>query len=76
MDTLIAQLDETTLDLGGKGQYSAALRQMSWDIGDLAPKGTAGSTGKVTFTIKPRAGLPAGTEILNQAIVYFPLCPK
>ena len=76
VDTLSAQLDETTLDLGGKGQYSAALRQVSWDIGDLAPKGAVGSTGEVTFTIKPRAGLPAGTEILNQAVVYFPSVPE
>lgn len=76
LDTLSSYLDETTLDLGGKGQYSAALRQISWDVGDLAPKGAAGSTAVVTFTIKPRAALTDGLEIPNQAVVYFPSVPE
>lgn len=76
VDALSQNLDEATLNLGGKGQYSAALREISWDIGDLAPKGANGSTGSVSFTIKPKAGLAAGTEILNQAIVYFPSVPE
>ena len=76
VDTLSAHLDEATLDLKGKGQYSAALRQVSWDIGDLAAKGQAGSTATVTFTVKPKAGLSAGTEIRNQAVVYFPSVPE
>jgi hypothetical protein len=76
LDTLSQQLDETTLDLGGKGQYSAALRQVSWDIGDLTPKGSPGSKAERSFTIKPKAGLPSGTQILNQGIVYFPSVPE
>jgi uncharacterized repeat protein (TIGR01451 family) len=76
LDTLSPYLDETTLDLGGKGQYSAALRQVSWDIGDLAPKGQPGSTGVVTFTIKPRSPLTDGLGIANQAVVYFPSVPE
>ena len=76
VDTLSQHLDETTLNLGGQGQYSAALRQVSWDIGDLAPKGSQGSKAEVSFTIKPKAGLPNGTEILNQGIVYFPSVPE
>ena len=76
LDTLSQHLDKTTLNLGGKGQYSAALRQASWDIGDLAPKGSQGSKAERSFTIKPKAGLPNGTEILNQGIVYFPSVPE
>ena len=76
VDTLSQHLDETTLNLGGQGQYSAALRQVSWDIGDLAPKGSPGSKAEGSFTIKPKAGLPNGTEILNQGIVYFPSVPE
>ena len=76
LDTLSQQLDETTLDLGGIGQYSAALRQVSWDIGDLTPKGSPGSKAERSFTIKPKAGLPSGTQILNQGIVYFPSVPE
>jgi uncharacterized repeat protein (TIGR01451 family) len=76
VDTLSEHLDETTLNLGGQGQYSAALRQVSWDIGDLAPKGSPGSKAEVSFTIKPKADLPSGMEILNQAVVYFPSVPE
>ena len=76
VDTLSQHLDETTLNLGGQGQYSAALRQVSWDIGDLAPKGSPGSKAERSFTIKPKAGLPNGTEILNQGVVYFPSVPE
>jgi hypothetical protein len=76
LDTLSQHLDETTLNLGGQGQYSAALRQVSWDIGNLAPKGSPVSTAEVSFTIKPVAGLPTGTEILNRAVVYFPSVPE
>lgn len=76
LDSLSPNLDENRFDLGGQGQYSAALRQVSWDIGDLAPKGAAGSTATVSFTIKPKTGLPAGAQILNQALVYFPSVPE
>ena len=76
LDTLAAQLDESTLDLNGIGQYYPASRQIAWDIGELAPKGQAGSTGSRTFTITPLAGLPMGAEIVNRAIVYFPSVPE
>jgi uncharacterized repeat protein (TIGR01451 family) len=76
VDTLSQHLDETTLNLGGQGQYSAALRQVSWDIGDLAPKGSPGSKAERSFTIKPKAGLASGTEILNHGVVYFPSVPE
>jgi uncharacterized repeat protein (TIGR01451 family) len=76
LDTLAAQLDETTLDLHGSGQYYPASRQIAWDIGELAPHGEAGSSGSVTFSITPTSGLPMGTEIVNQALVYFPSVPE
>jgi len=76
LDTLSADLDEATLNLGGNGQYYPASRQVAWDIGELAPKGEVGSTGSVSFTIQPRAGLAVGTVISNQAVVYFPSVPE
>jgi uncharacterized repeat protein (TIGR01451 family) len=76
LDTLSAQLDETTLNLHGSGRYYPASRQVAWDIGELAPKGEAGSSGSVTFNITPKAGLPMGAEIVNQALVYFPSVPE
>ena len=76
LDTLAAQLDVNTLNLNGKGQYYPASRQIAWDIGELASKGQTGSTGSVTFSITPQAGLPAGTEIVNRGIVYFPSVPE
>jgi uncharacterized repeat protein (TIGR01451 family) len=72
LDTLAAQLDESSLNLNGNGQYYPASRQIAWDIGELASK----ATGSVTFSITPLAGLPVGTEIVNQAIVYFPSVPE
>lgn len=51
-------------------------RKLYWLIGELQPKGAVGSTGAITFTVRLKAGLPAGTEIVNQAIVHFPTVPE
>jgi len=75
-DELSDLFDETTLDLQGNGEYLAATRTIVWDVGELAPKGEPGSTGQITFTVRPRAGLPAGAALVNQAIVFFPSVPE
>lgn len=51
-------------------------RKLYWLIGELQPKGAVGSTGAITFTVRLKAGLSAGTEIVNQAIVHFPTVPE
>ena len=76
MDQLHENLDESTLDLGGSGTWIPAARSILWDIGELAPKGQAGSTGSVSFTVAARADLPPGTVIPNRAVVYFPSVPE
>lgn len=68
--------DDTTLLLGGSGVYYPNVRLISWDIGDLAPKGQAGATGEVTMTVKLRTGLPSGTVVPNGAVVTFPSVPE
>jgi hypothetical protein len=75
-DELSPQLDETTLDLAGAGRFVTATRMIVWDIGELAPKGEAGSKGEVRFSVRARSGLPSGTVITNQAVVYFPSVPE
>lgn len=67
-DVLDANLDESTLHIGGGGDYTAAGRLLSWSIGTLQP----GEQGSVTFSVKVREGLPSGTEIVNLATVHFP----
>jgi len=75
-DQLSPHLDETTLDLGGQGEFFPSTRGIVWEIGDLAPKGEAGSKGERTFSVQVKSGLPSGTVITNQAIVYFPSVPE
>ena len=76
MDQLHENLDESTLDLGGSGTWIPAARSILWDIGELAPKGQAGSTGSVSFSVAARADLAPGTVIPNRAVVYFPSVPE
>jgi hypothetical protein len=75
-DELSPHLDETSLDLGPEGEFLASTRSIVWDIGELAPKGQPGSKGERTFSIHVKSGLPSGTVISNQAIVYFPSVPE
>jgi hypothetical protein len=42
----------------------------------LAPKGAAGSTGLITYTVALTGGLASGTVVANQAIVFFPSVPE
>ena len=67
MDRLDPNLDETSLSINNGGSYSAATRMLSWDVGDLP----AGGKGSVSFGVNLK-GTTAGTEVVNQAKVYFP----
>ena len=62
--------------LGLGGEFSAATRTLSWDIGELAPKGQPGSKGQVSFHVALKPGLANGTLIENQAVVYFSSVPE
>lgn len=75
-DELSPHLDETTLELNGQGDFSPVARTILWEIGELAPKGQEGSKGERTFTVAVKSGLPSGTVITNQAVVYFPSVPE
>ena len=67
-DTLDKNLDESTLAIGDGGMWSAGARQITWEVGGLAP----GAKGSVTFGIHVKTGLAQGTEIVNAAEVNFP----
>jgi hypothetical protein len=75
-DRLGDNLDDTTLRIFGPGQYITPSRLLTWDIGELTPKGQPGSTGTVSFTVRLKPGLASGTVITNGAVVYFPSVPE
>jgi hypothetical protein len=75
-DRLSDHFDEATLKIGHGGLYLPASRTILWEIGELGPKGSPTASGSVTFTVDLRTGLPGGTPIINQAIVYFPSAPE
>ncbi len=76
-DELAEEFDDSTLVLhGDTAQYIASVRMILWTVGELAPKGEPGSKGEVSFSVSLRSGLPDGTVITNQAIVYFPSVPE
>ncbi len=58
------------------GTYLPATREVAWLVGELAPKGQAGSTGVITYTVALTGGVPSGTVVANQAVVYFPSVPE
>ncbi len=76
LDVLDTAFDERTLSIQGGGTYYAGTRSLSWDVGNLKPKGQADSTGIVTFTVHLRNDLPSGTVVVNKATVYFPSVPE
>jgi hypothetical protein len=75
-DRLSEHFDENTLAIGQGGQYLPLSRTLLWEIGELGPTGSPTASGSVTFTAHLHAGLPGGTPIINQAIVYFPTVPE
>ncbi|MCX7670763.1 MAG: Ig-like domain-containing protein, partial [Anaerolineae bacterium] len=76
VDDLDPSLDESTLVLHGPAQYYSSTRTIIWSVGTLAPKGQAGSTGAIRFTVNLKPGLPGGTLVVNRATVYFPSVPE
>ncbi len=76
VDQLNQYLDESTLTVFGNGTFITPTRTIIWDIGELGPKGTVTSTGAVSFTVRLKTGLPGGTVVMNQAVVYFPSVPE
>ncbi|ABY33334.1 MAG TPA: hypothetical protein DEF43_06360 [Chloroflexus aurantiacus] len=77
VNPLPAVFDERTLTfVHGSGQYLTATREIVWTVGELAPKGQAGSSGVLTYTVALTNGLPSGTVVANQATVYFPSVPE
>ncbi len=58
------------------GTYLPQSRELVWLVGELAPKGAAGSTGIITYTVALTGGLPSGTVVANQAVVFFPSVPE
>ena len=58
------------------GVYLPESRETVWLVGELAPKGQAGSTGVITYTVALTGGLASGTVVANQAVVFFPSVPE
>ena len=75
-DRLGENFDDSTIQVFGPGQYIPASRMLTWDIGELTPKGQPGSTGTISFTVRLKTGLASGTVITNTAVVYFPSVPE
>ena len=68
LDTLDTSLDEATLIINDGGAYTQSVRVLEWDVGDVP----AGGKGSVTFSVQVKAAVVPGTQIVNQASVYFP----
>ncbi|MBK1650395.1 Ig-like domain-containing protein [Rhabdochromatium marinum] len=68
VDALSESYDESTLVIGDGGTYDKASRLLHWDIGDVP----AGQGGEVHFSVQLEADLAEGTNVSNQAKVYFP----
>jgi|GEM_PF-627768 len=77
VNPLPAVFNADTLTFVNKtGTYLPGTREVVWLVGELAPKGQAGSTGVITYTVALTGGLPSGTVVANQAVVYFPSVPE
>lgn len=76
VDALGEHFDLNTVTVHGGGSFSKGARSIFWPVGNLAPKGEAGSTGTVSFSVRLKSGLPSGTVISNQAVVHFPSVPE
>jgi hypothetical protein len=70
LSTLTVQDTDLTFSL------SKGSRRLYFQVGDLTPKGEAGSKGEVTYSVRLQTGLPSGTVIANQAVVHFPSVPE
>jgi hypothetical protein len=68
--------DVATLQINNGGSYAAGSKSITWDVGNLQPKGQAGSKGTVSYSVRLRTNLPSGTVVPNQAVVHFPSVPE
>ncbi len=68
--------DLATLQINNGGSYAPGSKSISWDVGDLAPKGQPGAKGTVSYSVRLRSDLPSGAVISNQAVVHFPSVPE
>ncbi len=71
-DELDENVDDSTLVINNGGTYYSSNRLLTWEVGDLRP----GAGGSVGFSVRVKDGLASGTEIINQATVYFPSVPE
>lgn len=77
VNQLPAVFDADTLAFVNQaGTYLPQSSEIVWLVGELAPKNQAGSTGIITYTVALTGGLPSGTVVANQAVVFFPSVPE
>lgn len=76
INELPAVFNQSTLNLYGKGVYQPETRELIWLVGELGPKGALDSEGAITYTVRLQSGLPSGTVVSNEAVVYFPSVPE
>lgn len=77
VNPLPAVFDPATLTfVNHTGVYLPASREILWQIGELGPKGDPDAEGVITYTISLTSGLPSGTVVANQAVVYFLSVPE
>jgi hypothetical protein len=69
-------VDESTLDMNGKGVYMPETHEIIWLVGELGPKGDPDSTGMITYTVQLHTGLPSGTVVSTRAVVFFSSVPE
>jgi hypothetical protein len=55
---------------------STYARRIYFEVGDLEPTGQPGAKGLITYSLQLKTGLPSGTVIANDAVVYFPSVPE
>jgi uncharacterized repeat protein (TIGR01451 family) len=76
VDELSEHFDAATVSVAENGAYISPTRTIIWDVGELAPNGSSGSTGTLTVSVRLKPDLPSGTVIANRAVVYFPSVPE
>lgn len=72
VDPLDPNLDADTLVIHNGGEYLAATRTLFWKVGDVP----AGEGGAVSFQVRVKDDVPAGTQIANVATIVFPSVPQ
>jgi uncharacterized repeat protein (TIGR01451 family) len=70
--TLPAEVDDSTLQIGGDGTYFPSSRTIRWEVGELA----ASEGDSVTYTVQIPTSVVSGTVLTAEAVVYFPSVPE